>query len=105
MNHPKCLSQTAISNTPSLGVILSRDTGFGQGVEKGGFADVGQTHDAAFEAHGKSPYKSRPQLNNRAQHRHGRGARPVQMRGNQSAERTVQKSRRTRAFCPGFVLG
>jgi len=38
-------------NRPALGVILSRNAGFGQGVEKGGFANVGQTHDAAFEAH------------------------------------------------------
>jgi hypothetical protein len=46
------LSQKAISNTPALGVVLSGNAGFGQGVKKGGFAHVGQTHDAAFEAHG-----------------------------------------------------
>jgi hypothetical protein len=55
MNSCKYLSQKALSNTPALGVVLSGNAGFGQGVEKGGFANVGQTHDAAFEAHGKSP--------------------------------------------------
>ena len=39
------------SNCPALGVILSRDARFGQGVEQGGFANVGQTHDAAFQTH------------------------------------------------------
>ena len=38
-------------NRPALGVILSRDARFGQGVEQGGFANVGQTHDAAFQTH------------------------------------------------------
>jgi len=38
-------------NRPPLGVILSRDARFGQGVEQGGFANVGQTHDAAFQTH------------------------------------------------------
>jgi hypothetical protein len=30
-------------------VILSRDARLGQGVEEGGFADVGQADDAAFQ--------------------------------------------------------
>ena len=34
------------------GVVGRFDTGFGQGVEKGRFADVGQADDAAFETHG-----------------------------------------------------
>ena len=34
-------------------VVLGRDAGFGEGVEEGGLADVGQAHDAAFEAHGR----------------------------------------------------
>ena len=33
-------------------VVLGGDAGFRQRVEKGGLADVGQAHDAAFEAHG-----------------------------------------------------
>ncbi len=36
------------------GVILRRNAGLGQGVEEGGLADVGQSDDAAFEAHGSS---------------------------------------------------
>jgi len=40
------------SNRPALGVIFCRDARFGQGVEQGGFANVGQTHDAAFQTHG-----------------------------------------------------
>ena len=51
MSPCKLLSQKASSNAPPLGVILGRDAGFGQGVEQGGFADVGQTHDAAFQTH------------------------------------------------------
>jgi hypothetical protein len=38
-------------NRPALGVILCRDARFGEGVEQGGFANVGQTHDAAFQTH------------------------------------------------------
>ena len=38
-------------NRPALGVILSRDARFGQGVEQGGLANVGQAHDAAFQTH------------------------------------------------------
>jgi hypothetical protein len=34
------------------GIVLGRDAGFRQRVEEGGLADVGQAHDAAFEAHG-----------------------------------------------------
>lgn len=52
MNPHKYMSQKAISNTPALGVVFSGDASFGQGVEKGGFAHIGQTYDAAFEAHG-----------------------------------------------------
>ncbi len=40
--------------TPSKGIVFSSNTGFGQGVKKCGLADVGQAHDAAFEAHGFS---------------------------------------------------
>ena len=36
------------------GVVGSFDAGFGQRVEEGGFADVGQADDAAFQAHGFS---------------------------------------------------
>ena len=36
------------------GVVGSFDAGFGQRVEKGGFADVGQADDAALECHGVS---------------------------------------------------
>jgi hypothetical protein len=35
--------------------VLGRDAGLGQGVEQGGFADVGQADDAAIESHGVSP--------------------------------------------------
>jgi hypothetical protein len=35
-------------------VVLGGDAGLGQGVEEGGFADVGQADDAAFERHGFS---------------------------------------------------
>ena len=35
-------------------IVFSRNTGFGQGVEQGGFANVGQAHDAAFQTHGNS---------------------------------------------------
>ena len=35
------------------GIVLRRDAGLGQCVEEGGLADVGQAHDAAFEAHGE----------------------------------------------------
>ena len=35
-------------------IVLSRNAGFGQGVEQGGFANVGQAHDAAFQTHGNS---------------------------------------------------
>ncbi|MCY1175539.1 hypothetical protein D9M73_157820 [compost metagenome] len=35
--------------------VLSGDAGFGQGVEQGGLADVGQADDAAIETHGYSP--------------------------------------------------
>jgi hypothetical protein len=34
------------------GVVLGRDAGFGQCVEEGRLADVGQADDAALEAHG-----------------------------------------------------
>jgi hypothetical protein len=33
------------------GIIFRRNARFGQGVEEGGFADVGQADDAAFERH------------------------------------------------------
>ena len=33
-------------------VVFGRNASFGQGVEKGGLAHVGQAHNAAFEAHG-----------------------------------------------------
>ena len=32
-------------------IVLSWDAGFGEGVEEGGFADVRQADDAAFETH------------------------------------------------------
>ena len=35
------------------GVILSRNARFGQRVEQGGFAYIGQAHDAAFQTHTK----------------------------------------------------
>ena len=34
-------------------IVFSRYTSFGQGVEKGGLANVGQAHNATFEAHGR----------------------------------------------------
>ena len=34
------------------GIVLRRDAGLCQGVEEGGLADVGQSDDAALEAHG-----------------------------------------------------
>jgi hypothetical protein len=46
------LNDTGVGLDGAKGVVFSGNAGFGQGVEKGGFADVGQTHDAAFEAHG-----------------------------------------------------
>ncbi len=52
MNHFNYLIPKDFSNTPALGVVFSRNTGFGQGVEEGGLADVGQAHDSAFERHG-----------------------------------------------------
>src|SRR5690606_32622913 len=36
------------------GEVLRGDAGFGQGVEQGGLADVGQADDAAVESHGVS---------------------------------------------------
>ena len=50
-NQRKSLILKGFSEIPALGVILSRDARFGQGVEQGGFANVGQTHDAAFQTH------------------------------------------------------
>jgi len=38
-------------NRPALRIVLRSDARFGQGVEQGGFANVGQTHDAAFQTH------------------------------------------------------
>jgi hypothetical protein len=35
------------------GIVLGRNARFGQGVKKGGLANVGQAHNAAFEAHGR----------------------------------------------------
>ena len=35
-------------------IVGGIDAGLGQGVEKGGFADVGQADDAAFQRHGFS---------------------------------------------------
>lgn len=40
-------------------VVLGGDAGFGQGIEQGRLADVGQTDDAALEAHGEKGSKSR----------------------------------------------
>ena len=37
------------------GEVLCRDPGFGEGVEQGGLADVGQADDAAIESHGYIP--------------------------------------------------
>jgi hypothetical protein len=37
--------------------VLSRDTGFGQGVEQCGLTHVGQAHDAAFQTHTKISLK------------------------------------------------
>ena len=34
------------------GEVLGTDTGFGQCIEQGGFADVGQSDDAAVKTHG-----------------------------------------------------
>jgi len=36
------------------GEVLRRDAGFGEGVEQGGLADIGQADDAAVESHGVS---------------------------------------------------
>ena len=33
------------------GVVFSRNARFGEGIEQGGFTDVGQTNNAAFQAH------------------------------------------------------
>src|SRR5471032_1119327 len=46
---------TAVGFDGAEGEVLRRDTGLGQGVEQGGFADVGQADDAAIESHGVSP--------------------------------------------------
>jgi hypothetical protein len=104
MNPCKCLSQKAFSNTPALGVVFCGDTGFGQGVEKCGFAHIGQTHDAALEAHEFFPCKSRPQLHHRTQHGCHKGARYAQISGYQRTARNV-KNRAKHAFFPAFVLG
>ena len=47
------LDHAGVGLDGAKGVVFSGDAGFGQGVEKGRFANVGQTHDAAFEAHGR----------------------------------------------------
>jgi len=49
----KSLKPKEASNSPSSGVILRRDGALGQRVEERGLAHVGQSHDAAFEAHGR----------------------------------------------------
>ncbi|MNK78757.1 hypothetical protein D3C87_984020 [compost metagenome] len=46
---------TAVGLDGAEGEVLGRDTGFGQGVEQGGLADVRQADDAAIESHGVSP--------------------------------------------------
>ena len=46
---------TAVRLDGAEGEVLGRDTGFGQGVEQGGLADVRQADDAAIESHGVSP--------------------------------------------------
>ena len=74
MNHSKCLTQKAFSNTPALRIVLRRNTGFGQGVEESGLAHVGQAHDSAFERHECFPCKSRPQGRHRAPCGGGEGA-------------------------------
>ena len=88
------LDHAGVGLDGAKGVVLSGNAGFGQGVEKGGFAHIGQTHDAAFEAHGKSPYKSRPQLHCRAQHWRVRDARHAQLSCGQSAGYAVKKRAR-----------
>ena len=40
------------------GVVFSRDTRFGEGVEQGGLAYVGQAHDAAFQTHNNPWYSA-----------------------------------------------
>jgi hypothetical protein len=49
------LDHAGVGFDRAKGVILSRDARFGQGVEQGGFANVGQTHDAAFQTHKNIP--------------------------------------------------
>ena len=40
-----------MSEIPASGIVLRRDARLRQGIEKGGFADVGQADDAALETH------------------------------------------------------
>ena len=40
---------------PAERVIFRRDAGLGQRIEESGLADIGQTDDSAFEAHGEIP--------------------------------------------------
>jgi hypothetical protein len=47
------LDHAGVGLNGAKGVVLGGNAGFGQGVKKGGFAHIGQTHDAAFEAHGR----------------------------------------------------
>jgi hypothetical protein len=41
----------AFSNRPASGIVLRRNARLGQGVEQGGFTDVGQADDAALQTH------------------------------------------------------
>ena len=53
----KCLRQLAFLNHPAYRMVFSRDTRFGQRIEKGGFPDVRQANNAALRAY-DIPYKS-----------------------------------------------
>ncbi len=39
------------STAPAKRIVRGLNAGFGQGIEQGGFADVGQADDAALESH------------------------------------------------------
>ena len=47
----KPLTLQEVLNRPAKRVVFRRDTGLGQGVEKRGFAHVGQAHNATLQTH------------------------------------------------------
>ena len=86
----------ASSEAPACGIVLGGDAGLGEGVEKGGLADVGQADDAAFETHG-IPRKINPLCTIEP----NTGVVEV------PDPRKVRRSRKRLAHCadsPGFVL-